>query len=55
MSMEQRIKHLLEAARRAEAEGDLRTATILRRMASEAKPAEVMRRPMPAHAERRVS
>ena len=45
MSMEQRIRHLLEAARRAEAEGDLRTAGILRRMAKEAQPAEMVRRP----------
>ena len=52
MSMEQRIRHLLEAARRAEAEGDLRTAGILRRMANEALPAEVVRRPAPEPARR---
>jgi hypothetical protein len=42
MSMEERIRHLLLAAGRAEAEGDLRTARIFRRMASEALPAGVV-------------
>jgi len=55
MSMEQRIKHLLQAAHRAEAEGDLRTAGLLRRMAQEALPAEVTRRPPPEPAHRRAS
>ena len=57
MSMEQRIRHLLEAARRAEAEGDLRTAGILRRMAKEAQPLAGMKRPTPppAPAQRLVS
>ena len=40
MSMEQRIRHLLGAANRAEREGDARTAEILRRMAREALPLE---------------
>jgi hypothetical protein len=54
MSMEQRIRHLLEAARRAEAEGDLRTAGILRRMAKEALPVEAASRPWLEPAQRRV-
>jgi hypothetical protein len=45
MSMEQRIRHLLQAASRAEAEGDLRTARVLRRIASEARPAETVTHP----------
>ena len=38
MSLEQRIRYLLAAALRADAEGDARTARILRRMAQEAQP-----------------
>jgi len=52
--MEQRIKHLMKAADRSEAEGDSRTAGILRRMASEARPAVAERRPIPELARRRV-
>ena len=38
MSMEQRIRYLLGAALRADREGDVRTARILRRMAEESQP-----------------
>lgn len=36
--MEQRIRYLLEAALRADQEGDVRTARILRRIAEESQP-----------------
>ena len=41
MSMEDRIQYLLRAARRAEDAGDVRVARLFRRMAEEARPAEV--------------
>ena len=44
MSMEQRIRYLLVAAQRADAEGDARRARILRRMAEESQPLVVVRR-----------
>ena len=40
MGTEQRVQFFLGAARRAELEGDLHTARILRRMAEEARPLE---------------
>ena len=43
MSMEQRIRYLLGAALRADQEGDVRTARILRRMAEESQPLAVGR------------
>ena len=55
MSMEQRIRHLLRAANRAENEGDQRTAEILRRMAREALPIEAGRGSVPPPAQLRVS
>lgn len=39
MGIEDRIRYLLRAARRAEIEGDDRVAQALRRMAEEAEPA----------------
>lgn len=41
MSVEERIRYLLQAARRVEGEGDHRAADLLRRMAEEARPLEV--------------
>ena len=38
MSVKKRIQYLLGAARRAEVEGELRTARLLRRIAEEARP-----------------
>ena len=38
MSMEDRVRYLLQAAMRAESEGQLRIARSLRRMAEEARP-----------------
>lgn len=38
MSIEQRIQYLLRAAARAEAEGHLRVADALRRMAEDSRP-----------------
>jgi hypothetical protein len=51
MSADKRIEYLLDAARRADNEGDRRTAQSLRRMAEEAKELEARkfeRRPEPA-------
>lgn len=39
MSAETRIRYLLQAATRAEEEGDVRVARLYRRMAEEARPA----------------
>ena len=38
MSVKERIRHLLRAARRVEGEGDSRVAELLRQMAEEALP-----------------
>lgn len=43
MSVEKRIEYLLGAARRADHEGDGRTAGVLRRMAEEAQGLEARR------------
>ena len=43
MSAEKRIEYLLDAARRADNEGDGRTARSLRRMADEARELEARR------------
>jgi len=40
MSTESRVKHLLRAAERADREGNIRLATILRKMAAELRPAD---------------
>jgi hypothetical protein len=40
MSVESRVEYLLRAASRAEREGNLRLAGILRRMAEELRPAD---------------
>lgn len=40
MSAETRIRYLLQAATRAEGEGDVRTAELFRRMAEEARPVD---------------
>ena len=41
MNVEERIKILLRAATRAEGEGELRVATVLRRMADEARSSDL--------------
>ena len=41
MSIEDRIQYLLQAASRAEGEGEARIAEMLRRMAEEARPLEL--------------
>lgn len=38
MSIDERVRHLLKAALRAESEGQFRIARTLRRMADEARP-----------------
>lgn len=43
MSVEDRIRYMLRAATRAEDEGDSRLARLYRRMAEEARPADVCR------------
>ena len=40
MSTESRVQYLLRAAERADREGNIRLATILRQMAAELRPAE---------------
>ena len=40
MSFETRVKHLLRAAERADGEGNVRLANILRKMAAELRPAD---------------
>ena len=40
MSVETRIRYLLQAATRAEGEGEVKVARLYRRMAAEARPAE---------------
>ncbi len=40
MSVETRIRYLLQAASRAEGDGDVRVARLFRRMAEDARPVE---------------
>ena len=40
MGVESRVKYLLRAAERADREGNVRLATILRKMAAELRPAD---------------
>lgn len=46
MSVDERIRFLIQAAIRAEGEGDLRIARIFRRMADDARPLDVVLSPV---------